>query len=234
AIVKTHADGSFAYSYSVGADGTKTSDYYDASGNLTMAAVVHADGSSDTQSFTAGVLTGETIKYAPGGAELSDTRTFTAGVLTRDAQVHADGSRDIYVSNVQDQSYTSEHDVYNTAGGLTAIVKTHADGSLAYSYSVGADGTKTSDYYDASGNLTSVAVAHTDGSSDTQSFTAGVLTRDAQVHADGSRDIYVSNVQNQSYTSEHDVYNTAGGLTAIVKTHADGSFAYSYSVGADG
>src|SRR6185437_265013 len=160
--------------------------------------------------------------------------SFIAGQLVRDAQVHADGSRDLYLSNIQNQSYTSEHDVYNTAGIITATTRTHADGSLAYAYNLATDGTKTSDYYDASGNLTSDTVVHADGSSDTQSFIAGQLVRDAQVHADGSRDVYLSNIQNQNYTSEHDFINTAGILTATTRTHADGSLAYAYNLAADG
>src|SRR6185312_3781565 len=86
---------------------------------ITGEVTTFADGHTDTKTYTGGALTGETIKYAPGGPDLTDTKYFIAEVLTRDTVVHADGSRDIYVSNVQDQSYTSEHDVYNTAGGLT-------------------------------------------------------------------------------------------------------------------
>src|SRR6185312_12923774 len=207
--VRTHTDGSLAYTYNVAADGTRTTDWYDASGNMTSNSVVYAGGGSDIQSFT-------------------------AGVLTRDAQTHVDGSRDVYIYNIQSTSYTGEHDVYSAANVLMSSVRTHTDGSLAYTYNLASDGTKTTDWYDTSGNMTSNSVVYANGSSDAQGFTAGVLTRDTQTHVDGSRDIFIYNIQNQTYTSEHDVYSAANVLTSSVRTHADGSLAYTYSLAADG
>ena len=204
-------------------------------GVLTNMATVFPDGSSDTKTYsTDGVITGETIKYAAGAADISDTKVYTAGVLTSDTVVHADKSKDVYRSGITNQVYVAEHDVYNTAGTLTGVTRTHADGTLAYTYSLATDGTKTTDQYSNSAVLTSDAVVHTDGSSDTKTYTAGVLTLDTVVHADKSKDVYRSAIDNQIYVAEHDVYNTAGTLTAITRTRADGTLAYTYSLATNG
>jgi YD repeat-containing protein len=187
-----------AYTYSLAADGTKTTNQYDASGNLTSDAVVHTDGSSEA-------------------------KLFAGGELTQDKQVHADGSKDVYTYDILNRTYTNEHDVYSTTGVLTETLRTHADNSLAYTFSLAADGTKTTDQYDASGNLTSDAVVHTDGSSETMLFVSGELTQDKQVHADGSRDVYDLNISGKSYVANHYAYGTNGKLAFTDLTNTDGS-----------
>ena len=172
--------------------------------------MVHADGSSDTLVYTNGVLTGETV-------------------------VHTDKSKDIYYSNITGKTYVAEHDVYNAAGILTSAVRTHADGTLDYTYTLSVDGTKTSLQYDTSGSiLKSRSVVHADGSSDTLAYTNGVLTSDTVVHADKSKDVYLSNIAGKTYVAEHDVFNTAGALTSGVRTHADGTLDYTYTLSVDG
>ncbi|KJC53666.1 hypothetical protein UP06_00015, partial [Bradyrhizobium sp. LTSP857] len=209
--VRTHADGTVDYTFSLGSDGTKTSLQYDATGNvLTSRSVVNPDGSTDTLAYTSGALTSETA-------------------------VHADKSKDVYLSNITGKTYVAEHDVYNAAGVLTSSARTHADGSADYSYTLAADGTKTSLQYNANGSqLTTSVVVKADGSSDSLAYTNGVLTNETVVHADKSKDVYLSNIAGKTYVAEHDVYNAASVLISTARTHADGTLDSTYTLGGDG
>ncbi len=209
-------------------------------------------GATTSQTYVAGVLASEIATFAAGSSSLSETKSYTKGVLTRDTIVHADGSKDVFIYNVENQSYVSEHDSYNAAGILTSTVRTHTDDTLAFSYTIAPNGTKTTDFYDASGNLTSDSIVRADSFSETKTYaagvitgdtiryapggtdisdakvyTAGILTSDTVVHADKSRDLYLSNIQNKTYVAEHDSYNAAGILTSTVRAHTDGSLDYS-------
>ncbi|MHB0790078.1 hypothetical protein [Bradyrhizobium sp. 5.13L] len=222
-VVRTHTDGSVDYTYSLVADGTKTTDQYDASSNLKTQSVVHADGSSETANYTNGSLTSDVIKYAAGAPDISDSRSYTAGLLTSETVVHGDHSKDVYLSNVTGRTWVSEHDAYNAAGTLDLVFRFHADGTEDYDYSLARDGTKTTNQYDATGVLTAHSAVHTDGSSDTFSYVAGILTRETVVHADHSKDVYQSNIAGKTYTAEHDTYNAAGTLVSIDRAQTDGS-----------
>jgi hypothetical protein len=233
-------------------NGTKITDTYDAFGVLKTEVVSHLDGSYDSKTYIGTILTGETVKHATGSADLTDTKIFDAtGLLTSDTIVHANGSQDVYLSAISNRAYVSEHDVYSGAGALTAQTRSHSDGSLASTYTLGSDGTKTTDTYDASGVLQKDVVTHTDGSSDIKTYTgtvltaetvkyagsaadisdsktyntAGALTNDTVVHADHSKDVYDTNLTGQSYVADHFVYNTAGALQSGDLTNANGSHA---------
>ncbi|MCK1396138.1 hypothetical protein [Bradyrhizobium sp. 1] len=248
--VRTHTDGSLAYTYNLGADGSKTTDQYDSTGHLVSDNVIYADGSSDTKTYANGVETRESITFARGAADLSELKVYSAGVLTSDSIVHADKSKDVYLSNVQNKSYVAEHDVYNSAGVLTSTVRSHADGSSDYAYNLGSDGTKTTDTYDAAGVLTSDTVVHTNGSSDVKTYTngaltsdiikyaagsadfsdsktfaSGVLVKETVVHADKSKDGYDWSITGKSYVADHFIYNSAGTLVTSDLTNTDGSHA---------
>ncbi|SFV13732.1 beta strand repeat-containing protein [Bradyrhizobium arachidis] len=208
--VRTHADGTLDYTFSLGADGTKTALQYNATGSaITSRTVTQVDGSSDTLAYTNGVLTSETV-------------------------VHTDKSKDVYLSNITGKTYVAEHDVYNSAGVLTSATRTHADGTLDYTYVLSADGTKTTLQYNANGSLASRAIVYVDNSSDTSVYSNGVLTSETVVHADKSKDIYLSNITGKTYVAEHDVYNATGVLTSVMRTHADGTRDFTYALGADG
>ncbi|KQT72488.1 hypothetical protein ASG51_22965 [Methylobacterium sp. Leaf465] len=258
---RTHADGSLDYHYVLASDGTKTVDQFDAEGTLTLHKILGTDGSSTAQAYTGGLLTREIVTYAPGGTEVSNTKVFdAAGVLTSETQLHADKSKDVYLSNLTGRSYVAEHDSYDTAGLLVEATRTHADGSLDYHYVLASDGTKTIDQFDANGKLTLHKELSTDGSSKAQAYVggllarevvtyapggtevsntkvfnaAGVLTSETQLHADKSKDVYLSNLTGRSYVAEHDSYDTAGLLVEATRTHADGSLDYHYVLASDG
>jgi len=253
--VHTHTDGTLAYAYTLASDGTKTTDLYDAVGNLISDNVVQTNGYSETKTYANGVITADVIKYAAGAADISDAKIYTAGALTSDTTVHADKSKDVYLSSVQGKTYVAEHDVYNTAGVLTSTARTHTDGSLDYSYTLKSDGTKVTDQYNASGILTSDSVVRSDGSSevktyangsltgdvvkyaagaadisDSKTYTAGALTNETTVHASKAKDVYDWNVSGKSYVADHFQYDTSGRLATTDLTNADGSHAQTASL----
>jgi hypothetical protein len=222
-VVRTHADNSLDYTYSLSPDGTETTDQYDSSGSLKSHSVVHVDGSSDTKAYTGGVLTTQTIRFASGSADLSDTRSFTNGVLTRETVAHANGSKDVYIYGIQNQSYVSEQDIYNASGVIVAKVLTSQDGT-----------TITKNYSGSS--LTSEITKYAAGPdvSDTKVYTSGKISSQTVLHSDGTKDVYLSGILNKTYVAEHDTYNKGGALSSIIRTHADNSLDYTYSLSPDG
>ena len=242
----THADGSLDMSYALSADGTATIDQYSITGVITSSTAT-LNGASDVETYVAGVISGETIKFAAGSPNVVEYKTFAQGVLTRDEIDHSDGSRDVTFSNITGKTYVTEHDTYNAAGVQTSWTHTHADGSLDMSYALSANGTATINQYDASGALIASTLT-TNGTSDSTYYTAGLvtsetikfapgstntteyktfanglLTRDEVDHADHSRDVTFSNITGKSYVTEHDVYNTSGIMTSTDHVNADGS-----------
>ena len=127
-------------------------------------------------------------------------------------------------------------------------------------YDLSVDAIKTTDQYDDSGRLKSHVVMSSNGYSDTQTFTdgvltsevvkfapggaeisstkvfnaAGVLTSETQIHADKSKDVYLSNLTGKTYTAEHNSYNSAGTLVEVTRTHKDGTLDYHYVLANDG
>ncbi|WP_342167341.1 Ig-like domain-containing protein [Methylobacterium sp. SD21] len=260
---RTHTDGTTDYRYVLASDGTKTTDQYDPSGLVLKSHVVQgANGYSNVQTFTNGVLTKEVLTYAAGGTEISNTKLFNAsGMLTSETQVHADKTKDVFLSNIAGKTYVAEHDVYNSAGTLIEATRTHTDGTTDYRYALASDGTKTTDQYDSSGLVPkSHVVQGANGYSDVQTFTNGVLTKEVityaaggaevsntklfnasgmltsetQVHADKTKDVFLSNIAGKSYVAEHDVYNSAGTLIEATRTHTDGTTDYRYVLASDG
>ncbi|MFG5117285.1 Ig-like domain-containing protein [Methylorubrum sp. POS3] len=262
-IVRTHADKSLDYTYHLDtATGVKTVDTYDAAGRLKTDLVTRADGTTDLKTYAGDgrTLVSEVIKFAqgPGQTELSDTFQYSNGILVSETQVHADKSRDVYLTNVTGKSYVAEHDTFNGRGVNTDIVRSHADGSLDYSYHLDTKtGVKTVDIFDAAGCLKTALVTRADGTTDLKTFAGdgrtlvseairfaqgpgqtelsdtfqysnGILVSETQVHADKSKDVYLTNVTGKSYVAEHDTIDSRGVTTDIVRTHADKSLDYTY------
>ncbi|WP_342165029.1 beta strand repeat-containing protein [Methylobacterium sp. SD21] len=143
-VTRTHTDGTFDYHFVLAADGTKTTDQYDAGGVLSSHVVVSPTGLSDSVSYAnvggKAVLASKTIKYAPGGSEVSNVKVYATAsgqpVLTSETQVHADQSKDVYLSHITGKTYTAEHDAYNAAGKLAFVDQTNGDGSHAQTASL--------------------------------------------------------------------------------------------------
>ncbi|KYG21626.1 hypothetical protein SE92_16290 [Bradyrhizobium sp. AT1] len=280
-LIRKHADGSMAFKLVQSADGTKTTDWYDANGVLTSEVFQKPSGYSSTTVYTNGVKTAAYITNAdqshdnysynitgqsyttqyqhldPSGQTTEVTRWHAdnsldytqivnsdgssvvtnydaSGVKKTETDYHADGSKDVFQFNVVGQTYTNEHDSYDSTGFLTHIVRTHADNSLAFTLEQSADGTKTSDWYDANGVITSEVTTKSDGYSSTTVYTSGVKTAAYIKNADGTSDNWNYNVTGQSYTTQHQHLDAAGKLVELTRTHADGTLDYTQVIHDDG
>ncbi|MBR0703660.1 RHS repeat protein [Bradyrhizobium diazoefficiens] len=140
-IVRTHADNSLAFTLEQSANGTKTSDWYDAHGVITSEVTTKLDGYSSTTVYTGGVKTAAYIK-------------------------NADGTSDNWNYNVTGQSYTTQHQHLDASGKLVELTRTHADGSLDYTQVIHDDGSKLTDIYSSAGVKTQEIANNTDGSKD--------------------------------------------------------------------
>ncbi|MBR0842780.1 RHS repeat protein [Bradyrhizobium liaoningense] len=298
---------------------TSTSNFTD--GVITSKVTFNTDGSSENIAYTDGKMIRDvtvspigdkdTKTYDTNGNLIADlvqnndgstsNTLYSAGVKTKVYVTNADRTHDNYYYNITGQSYTSEHDHLDASGRLLSVVRTHADGSMAYSqvfnsdgskvttqydstghktsvitvtatatttnfyttagalkqtveqtssgnvtttnyngsllvsvYVVNADGSKDSKLYDSQGIIASDLVQNADGSSSNTVYAAGVKTTTYVTNADGSRDNYYYNITGQSYTSEHDHLDASGKLLSVVRTHADGTMAYSQVFNSDG
>jgi hypothetical protein len=194
---------------------------YDASGKLALFERFHADGSYALKVITAngvtttdqydakGVLISEVVTYANGS---SHTSAYASGVKTQMAVTNIDETRDVYLYNVTGQSYTTQHSHYDASGKLMEIDQQHADGTLNYTQTTVADGTRTGIYYNAS----------------------GVKISENIVHTDGSRESYTFNIKGQAYATEHSVYDASGFLTTFERERADGTDFSKVTKSADG
>ncbi|MBR0926544.1 RHS repeat protein [Bradyrhizobium diazoefficiens] len=280
-LIRKHADGSMAFKLVQSADGTKTTDWYDAKGVLTSevfqkpsgyssttvyangvktaAYITNADQSHDNysynitgQSYTTqyqhldptgqttevtrwhadGTLDYTQVAHGDGGSVV--TNYDAAGAKKTETDYHADGSKDVFQFNVVGQTYTKEHDTYDSTGFLTNIVRTHADSSLAFTLEQSANGTKTSDWYDAHGVITSEVTTKLDGYSSTTVYTGGVKTAAYIKNADGTSDNWNYNVTGQSYTTQHQHLDASGNIVEITRTHADGTLDFTQLINNDG
>lgn len=280
-LIRKHADGSMAFKLVQSADGTKTTDWYDANGVLTSEVLQKPSGYSATTVYTNGVKTAAYITNAdmshdnysynitgqsyttqyqhldPTGQTTEVTRWHadgsldytqvvnddgssvvtnydTAGVKKTETDYHADGSKDVFQFHIVGQTYTNEHDSYDSTGFLTDIVRTHADNSLAFTLEQSADGTKTSDWYDANGVITSEVTTKSDGYSSTTVYNSGVKSAAYIKNADGTSDNWNYNITGQSYTTQHQHLDASGKMVELTRTHADGTLDYTQVIHDDG
>ncbi|MBR0737691.1 RHS repeat protein [Bradyrhizobium liaoningense] len=209
-LTRLHADGSLAFKLMQTADGTKTTNWYNAAGSLTSEVVQKADGFTSTTLYSNGVKTKAYIK-------------------------NADGSQDNYAYGITGQSYTTLIQHVDQSGKVTAVTRKHADGTLDYTQVINNDGSSVVTTYDLKGVRTKLSEYHADGSKDVflfnitgQNYTTehdiydatGFLTTLIRKHADGSMAFKL--VQSTDGTKTTDWYDAKGVLTSEVITKADG------------
>ncbi|MVT54784.1 RHS repeat protein [Bradyrhizobium yuanmingense] len=209
-LTRLHADGSLAFELMQTADGTKTTNWYNAAGSLTSEVVQKADGFTSTTLYSNGVKTKAYIK-------------------------NADGSLDNYAFGITGQSYTTLIQHIDPSGKVTSVTRKHADGTLDYTQVVNNDGSSVVTIYDSTGVRTKQSEYHADGSKDVflynitgQNYTTehnvydatGFLTTLIRKHADGSMAFKL--VQSKDGTKTTDWYDAKGVLTSEVITKADG------------
>ncbi|QOZ11531.1 RHS repeat protein [Bradyrhizobium sp. CCBAU 51765] len=209
-IVRTHADNSLAFTLVQSADGTKTSDWYDAKGVITSEVTTKSDGYNSTTVYTAGVKTAAYIK-------------------------NADGTSDNWNYNVTGQSYTTQHQHLDASGKLVELTRTHADGTLDYTQVIHDDGSKLTDIYNSAGVKTQEVANNADGSRDVFLFnfngqagttqhenynTANALQFIDQTKTDGTHNVTAvgSGVTIQGGAG-NDVFSAAPNSTTIAYDH---------------
>ena len=209
-LVRRHADNSLAFKLMQTSDGTKTTDWYDTTGNLTSEVVQNANGFSSTTLYSNGLKTKAYVK-------------------------NADGSQDNYSYGVTGQSYSTLIQHVDPSGKVTAVTRKHADGTLDYTQAINSDGSSVVTNYDASGIKTKETDYHADASKDVwlynvtgQNYTTehdiydatGFLTTLVRRHADSS--LAFKLVQTSEGTKTTDWYDATGALTSEVIAKANG------------
>lgn len=174
------------------ADGTTTTETFNTSGETTSLVVVNADKSSDAKYFTDGVLVRETIKYAVADA---------SGVM-----------RETFNYDVKNATYTTSQQKWSVEGKLLATIRSHADGTLDYTYTVAANGTTTTETYTSAGVIATQSFILSDKTTDSRVYTNGVLTRETIVLPTGGdptkvKLVYEFNITGQAYASKLTTYN---------------------------
>ncbi|WP_035700055.1 RHS repeat protein [Bradyrhizobium genomosp. I (2014)] len=186
-IVRTHADDSLAFTLVQSADGTKTSDWYDANGVITSEVTTKSDGYNSTTVYTGGVKTAAYIK-------------------------NADGTSDNWNYNVTGQSYTTQHQHLDASGKLVELTRTHADGTLDYTQVVHDDGSKLTDIYDSVGNKTQEIANNADGSKDVFLFNFNGQTGTTQ-HENYNTANALQFIDQTKTDGTHNVTAVAAGVT---------------------
>src|SRR3954463_3900449 len=110
----------------VAANGTRTTDSYDAAGQVTSEVVQKTDGYYSTTVYSNGV---ESAAYV----------------------LNADRTQDNSSFNITGQTFTTQVQHLDASGKVTSVTRTHADGSLDSTQLVNADGSSTITLYSASG-----------------------------------------------------------------------------------
>src|SRR4051794_33689042 len=196
--------------------------HLDASGKVTSVTRTHADGSLDSTQLINADGSSTITLYSAAGLKLVET------------DYHADQSRDVYTYNISGQNYTTEHDAYDANGFLTGLVRSHADGSLAFQLVQSPSGTKTTDWYDAGGTLSTEVVQNADGYYATTVYNNGIKTAAYVVNADHTQDNYSYNVTGQSFTTQLQHLDAAGKIVSVIRNHADGSLDSTQLINSDG
>jgi hypothetical protein len=223
-----YIDGVIASKVTVNADHSTESLIYN-DGIIAQEAIVRADGSKNTKTFdSSGSLVSEVAQNSDGS---SSSTLYTAGVKTKMYVANSDGSHDTYTYNIEGQSYTTELQHADSSGKVTAVTRSHADGSLAYTQIIKADDTKVTTLYDSTGHKTSAITVTSSATITDQYDTSGQLTKQMIQHADGSftTKIYTATVLTAHYvvnadgTSATKLYDATGVLTTSVHYTQDGS-----------
>lgn len=74
------------------------------------------------------------------------------------------------------------------------------------------------------GQLSSKVIKLADGSSDTFAYKNGLVVSETSIHADGTKDIYLTHITGKTYIAEHSAYDASGTRTAMERTHQDGTY----------
>ncbi|WP_199088354.1 RHS repeat protein [Bosea sp. ASV33] len=206
----------------VEADGDRATELFDAaSGNLSRQIMQSASGETTIKDYVGGVHTTTLVNhvdkssdmswYDAGGAVTRTTHQETSGYV--ETKLYTDGAQTrLFVTNpdktgyntsygIQGQSYVTETQKTDASGKVYEVIRSHADGSPDYHWTLGSDGTRTTTNYDATGTRTMETVAH----------------------PDASKDVFKFALAGQPGAVQHEIYDTSGKLTITDVSNPDGT-----------
>ncbi|MEG3084229.1 hypothetical protein U1707_11305 [Sphingomonas sp. PB2P12] len=242
-------------------DGTKTTTLYDAtSGAVTKVYVANPDGSGETRAYglTGLAWTTEIQVTDAAGKMLSLTRSAAGGRLVSTDVVQgtskittaydSQGRRQIETTLTGDVAKDGTRTVLTydpaTAKLMSRVVQSAVDGTVTTSFkngivaqivSVLPDGSRSTLTYDAAGKKTNEVTVDTAGTWTTSVLDgAGAVSKRYIKNADGSGETQSFGITGQTWTTERSVFDAKGRVTALVRSHADGSLAYQEANAADG
>ena len=205
--------------------------------------IMNADGSSDILQYNAGVLTTENIVWTNKSKEAisydasgritvdsiqnvdgsASTTVWANGVETNAYITNADKSFDAIAYNVKGQTYTTQTQHSNAAGQVTSVVRTHADGTLDYTWSLRSDGSKLTDIYDGTGHKT-LEMLQTSTITTTDQYDAlGRIKAETIQSATGALISNAFYTFNADGTTAMKMYNASGALIKNTVLSQDGS-----------
>jgi YD repeat-containing protein len=275
-----YAAGKIIESIDIAAGGKKTTTSFDAATGFTAWTKAEApDGTTISTNYTNGQPTA-TVTQSPSGESTTETlgtgsaRTVltvtadgtrttliydTSGALSHRTIVKADGSGEAIAYDLKDLGYTQQQQFFDKTGKVTAVVRLHADGTLAATENYGANGAKAYGTYDAAGHLIATTRTEANGAASTLTYNSGgaklswivkdangttttrlydpasgALTHNTVVHADGSGESIAYGMKGFSYTEQHQYFDATGKVTAVVRYHADGTLDSTENYGANG
>lgn len=182
-INTVYSNGVILSKQTVNADGSTDAVQY-TNGVATSENVVKANGFRETISYdTTGHMTVDAIQNTDGSAS---TTVYSNGIMTNAYITNADRSFDAYAYNLVGLSYTTQLQHTDASGKLTEIVRTHADGTFDYKWSLASDGSKLTDVYDGLGRKTTEVLQTSSLTTTDQFDTSGRLTTEDIRKSDGS------------------------------------------------
>ena len=131
----------------------------------------------------------------------------------------------------QGKSYTTELQHADASGKVTAVTRTHADGSLDYTQTISTGGIKVTTLYDSTGHKTTAITITPSATTTSQYDTSGNLTRETIQDNGGAvlTKVYTAAVLTAFYVVNPDgtaatkLYDATGALTTSVHYTQDGS-----------
>lgn len=161
----------------------------------------------------------------------------TLAAKTNLAGIYLTDTRELPVDSVAAISslLTSSKAALASIKGGYSFTITRQSGTSTYEADYDANGAfvvSTSSTF-VKGLIASKLVTYADATTEAFTYTNGKLVREVETHADGSKDIYLSNVTGQAYVSAHETYASDNTLLSVERLKANGVPTYKYEFARD-
>lgn len=179
----------------------------------------------------------KTYNYNSNGIlSLTTEYTLSNSEIISKSMLQADGARDYYRYKIENKTYVTEHQSYDTTGRLDLLERFHANGTYDFRDVRNADGSRLYETYNSTGQKTSAMLTEADGGTTERKYAAGVILSEVVREADG--DVltinYSAGVQTRLTVVSHEGwreltnYNaTTGKIINDLRTEVDGARVYS-------